>query len=442
MNKRIRKLDPDRTLNAHVPIPGSKSITHRALMMASLAKGESEIANALTAEDTLLTAKALQQLGVTLKWEEDLVRIIPPEYRWKRTEAPIWLGNSGTSMRLLLSLAAAGEGTFTFDGTERLRERPVGPILEALGNLGVSFRYLRQSGCPPVELVSKGLKGGQTVVDARRSGQFLSSLLMAAPLAERDLIIGWMEPAASFPYVRLTLDMMAEAGIVHERQGPDRIRVPAPQTYGGLRMTVEGDISSASYFWAAAAMSRGRVRTFPLRRASLQGDLLLLDVLQSMGCRVSWDADGVTVEGPPELAPVELDMNAMPDMVPTVAVLAAAAPGLTRLRNVAHLRIKESDRLRALATELTKFDVTVRELPDGLVIHGGAPKPPKTVVDSHDDHRIAMAFAVLGLYTGGVEIAQAETVGKSFPNFWQRLEDMAAASFENKEPDPVSDPAL
>lgn len=397
-------------------------------MMASLAQGESRITNALAAEDTLLTAEALRQLGVSINWDEEAILVEPPEQRWKQPDSPIFLGNSGTSMRLLLSLAAAGNGTFIFDGTKRLRERPVGPVLEALEALGPSCRYLNQSGYPPLEITSSGLSGGATQVDARQSSQFLSSLLIAAPCARREVRIGWLEPIASLPYVTLTLEMMAQAGIHFHWTAANQIFIPAPQHYLPLPYTVEGDCSSASYFWAAAAITEGEIYTHPLSPQSRQGDLRLLEVLQEMGCTVSWEGDGVIVGGPDLLQPLDLDMNAMPDMVPTVAVLAAFAQGRSQIRNVAHLRVKESDRLHAIATELSKFAVAVEEHRDGLVIQGGTAHPPQGGIEVYDDHRIAMAFALMGLRLEGVEIHGAEAVAKSFPLFWELFENLGLDS--------------
>lgn len=393
-------------------------------MMASLAQGESRITNALAAEDTLLTADALRQLGVAIVWHEEAILVKPPAQRWAQPDCPIFLGNSGTSMRLLLSLAAAGKGRFVFDGTQRLRQRPVGPVLEALEALGPTCRYLNEPGYPPLEIVSHGLQGGEVQVDARQSSQFLSSLLMASPCANGEVRISWLEPVASLPYVTLTLDMMTHAGIHFERTAANQITIPAPQPYLTAPYTVEGDCSSASYFWAAAALTGGEITTFPLSPQSRQGDLRLLEVLKGMGCSVSWERDEVTVSGPDQLLPVDLDMNAMPDMVPTVAVLAAFAQGRSQVRNVAHLRVKESDRLHALAAELGKFAVPVEEHQDGLAIQGGTVCAPLGSIEVYDDHRIAMAFALMGLCVEGVEIRGAEAVAKSFPSFWEVFESL------------------
>jgi len=421
----IKKLQPGFKIQAQIRLPGSKSITQRALIMASLARGESELTNALVAEDTILTTEALRQLGVGVTWKEETVTVNPPEHRWAQPEGPLYLRNNGTSMRFLLSLAAVGKGRFVFDGNPRLRERPVGPVLAALETLGATCRYLNQAGYPPVEIVGRGLSGGQILVDARQSSQFLSSLLIAAPCARGEVRIGWMGPVASLPYVTLTLAMMGQAGIHFRWMAANQITIPAPQDYLPVPYAVEGDCSSASYFWAAAALTGGEVYTYPVSQQSRQGDIRLLEVLEEMGCGVSWENEGVRVSGPDHLQPVDLDMNAMPDMVPTLAVMAAFAQGRSQIRNVPHLRVKESDRLHAIATELDKFAVPVDEHADGLVIEGGQVLSPKDGIEVYKDHRIAMAFALVGLCVEGVEILGAEAVAKSFPSFWDLFERLA-----------------
>lgn len=425
MKKTVKRIEPVSRVDATIKLPGSKSITHRALLMAALAEGKSEIRGPLIADDTLLTAKALTQLGVQVDWGGDKATVIPPKSRWQQPGEPILLGNSGTSMRLLPAVAATGSGSFIFDGTQRLRERPIGPVLDALETLGVRHRYLMQAGYPPVEIETRGLNGGEIWVDASQSSQFLSALLIASPCARSEMRVGWFEPAASFPYVLLTLAMMAQLGIEYHWLTPRQVVVPAPQPYAPLSYQVEGDCSSASYFWAAAALTGGEVFTYPIFSGSAQGDCRLLDVLEQMGCSIQWEDEGVRVMGSGRLRPVDLDMNKMPDMVPTLAVLAALADGRSRIRNVAHLRVKESDRLHAVASELAKFGVHVRELADGLDIEGGKIGRPKGGIEAHDDHRIAMAFALLGLCVEGVEIHGAEAVAKSFPSFWEVFERLA-----------------
>lgn len=418
----IKTIRPVSIAHRQIHLPGSKSITHRALMMAALADGPGRIRNPLEAEDTLLTAKALEQMGVVVDWSRDSILITPPATRWSQPEVPIYLGNSGTSARLLLALVCAGAGTIALDGTARLRERPVGPAAEALQKLGAEMRWLGNRGFPPVEIRSNGLDGGEVFVDAAGSSQFLSGILMVAPTARKNTTVEWSEPTASFPYVMITLSMMKNAGIQYERVASNKVFIPAPQAYAPRDITVEGDCSSASYFWGAAALTGGTVTTSPVARDSLQGDRRFLDVLVKMGCGIEWTNEGVAVTGPKRLMPVDLDMNEMPDMVPTLGILAAFAAGTSRIRNVAHLRIKESDRIQTVATGLQSLGVPVEQMEDGLIIHGGRPLPPSRPIATFDDHRIAMAFALAGLRIEGVVIEGAECVSKSFPTFWDLFE--------------------
>ncbi len=425
MTRLVKSIEPLSKVNARIRLPGSKSITHRALMMAALSEGPWEIANPLRAEDTLITAGALESLGAIVDWKEGSVCLRPPDRRWSTPRGPILLGNSGTSTRLLLALFSAGVATFVMDGSPRLRQRPVGPAVEALRELGAVISWLGEPGFLPVEINSRGLGAGEVFVDASKSSQFLSGILIAAPAALGPVRVRWSEPVASRPYLEMTLGMMKDAGIRFERHGSDTIEIPAPQAYAARNFTVEGDCSTASYFWGAAALTGGEVFTSPVSCASLQGDCRFLEVLAQMGCRVVWEDDGVRVLGPPRLSPVTVDMNEMPDMVPTLAVLCAFAEGVSRIENVAHLRIKESDRLYAVACGLRVLGIEARELPDGLVIYGGAPAgAPAGPVEAFDDHRIAMAFAVAGLRLKGVVIDGAESVSKSFPEFWEIFETL------------------
>lgn len=426
MKKLIAKLGPNAKIEAEIRLPGSKSMTHRALIIASLASGTCEIFNPLSAEDTQITARALEQLGTVIEWRRDSVLVTPPKKLWEQPDEPIYLGNSGTTTRFLIALACAGTGKFVLDGTPRLRERPVGPVVEAVESLGARVRWLGEGGYPPLEIIGNRLSGGEIRVDASKSSQFLSGLLLAAPTARAGIHLTWPEPAASFPYVAMTLEMMRKAGIQLKRPASNVVYIPAPQNYSLHNFLVEGDCSSASYFWAAAALTGGSVFTLPVPPESIQGDFRFLGVMAKMGCRVTREGDGVRVSGPDRLEPVVIDMNAMPDMVPTLAVLAAFADGTSRIENVAHLRIKESDRLDAVASGLSVLGIEVEQLPEGLIIHGGRPATPSGPISAFDDHRIAMAFALAGLRVDGVEIDGAEAVAKSFPEFWERFDRLGS----------------
>jgi 3-phosphoshikimate 1-carboxyvinyltransferase len=410
-----QEITPCQPVQATLTLPGSKSYTHRALMAAALAGGTSVLTNALAAEDTELTAAALARLGAGINWQGTTIRVTGRGGRWLPAQLPIYLGNSGTSMRFLTALAALGEGEYLLTGTDRLCQRPLGELLEALGQAGVQAVSERGDGCPPVR-VTGGLTGGKAQLSGGTSSQYLSALLFIGPLAPTGLKIEITGELVSRPYVDLTLEVLGNFGISYYREGYRYFELPGGQCYLPRDYVIEADASSASYFWAAAAITGGRVTITNLSLESSQGDAAFPEVLGRMGCAVESTPAGLTVRGGP-LQGITVDMATMPDLVPTLAVLAAFATGDTVITGVAHLRHKESDRLAAVATELGKLNIEARETPDGLVIRGGTPKG--AVIHTYNDHRIAMSFAVAGLKIPGVAIEDPECVAKSFPDFWQ-----------------------
>jgi len=411
----LKKINPLEHVQATLTLPGSKSYTHRALMAAALAAGESILTNALAAEDTELTARALAQLGAGIDWQGTTVRVTGQKGRWLPVTLPIYLGNSGTSMRFLTALTALGEGEYLLTGTPRLCRRPLGELLTALGEIGVRTVCEKDDGCPPVR-VTGGLTGGQAHLSGGTSSQYLSALLFIGPLAPKGLEIEVTGDLVSRPYVDLTLEVLSDFGISFYREGYRYFQLPGGQGYLPREYQIEADASSASYFWAAAALTGGRVTITNLSLESNQGDAAFPKVLERLGCALESTPAGLTVQGGP-LKGVEVDMATMPDLVPTLAVLAAFAQGDTVITGVAHLRHKESDRLAAVAAELTKLGIEARETEDGLVIRGGAPQG--AVIHTYDDHRIAMSFAVAGLKAKGMSIADPDCVAKSFPDFWE-----------------------
>lgn len=412
---KIKKIKPSQSVQATLTLPGSKSYTHRALVAAALAEGESLLSNALRAEDTELTARALAQLGADIDWQGATIRVQGTGGRWRPVAEPIYLGNSGTSMRFLTALAALGQGRYVLTGTARLCQRPLGDLLAALEQLGVQAVSEKGNGCPPV-MVLGGLKGGPARLSGAVSSQYLSALLFIGPLAPHGAEIEVIGELVSRPYVDLTLEVLGDFGISYYREGYRYFRLPGGQTYQSRCYEIEADASSASYFWAAAALTSGRVTITNLSLESSQGDAAFPRVLQQMGCILESTPGGLTVQGG-KLQGVQVDMATMPDLVPTLAVLAAWAEGETVITGVAHLRHKESDRLAAAATELKKMGVAVRETPDGLIITGG--RPHGAAIETYEDHRIAMSFAVAGLKVPGIAILNPDCVAKSFPDFWQ-----------------------
>jgi len=414
----VKEIKPRGKIEATLTLPGSKSYTHRALIAAALAPGESLLTNALRAEDTELTAQALERLGAGIAWKDTEVRLRGTGGRWQPAPEPIYLGNSGTSMRFLTALTALGRGEYHLTGSPRLCERPVGELLQALASLGVEAHSQQGNGCPPV-IVRGGLTGGRTQLSGAVSSQYLSAMLFIAPLAPQGAEIEITGELVSRPYVNLTLEVLADFGISFYREGYKFFQVPGGQSYQPRDYEIEADASSASYFWAAAALTGGRVTITNLSLESCQGDIDFLSVLARMGCRIAPTEAGLTLQGGP-LTGIEVDMAPMPDLVPTLAVAAAFARGDTVITGAAHLRHKESDRLAAVAGELARMGISAAETADGLIIHGG--HPHGAIIHTYDDHRIAMSFAVAGLKIPGISIRDAQVVAKSFPDFWEYFE--------------------
>ena len=413
-------------VHASVRVPGSKSITNRALLLAALADGPSTIDGALFSDDSRWFVEGLRRLGVAVEVDEPARRVVvqgaggPPP----AAQADLWAELAGTAARFLLAYCCLGHGRFRVDGTARMRERPMADLLETLQALGADCRSRGLNGGLPVEVRAAGLRGGQAGVRGDVSSQFLSALLMVAPYAERSVELTLTTPLAAGPYVDITVAMMASFGVRVERRGYDWFRIPTGQRYHPLAYAVEPDASSASYFLAAAALTGGRVRVEGLPANALQGDIRFLDVLEQMGCAVTRASEWVEVAGPPQLRGVDVDMSAIPDMTLTLAALAPFATGPTAIRNVAFIRHHETDRIAACVKELRKLGVDVEERPDGLTIFpgwkGGA------ILDAHHDHRVAMAFALAGLKIPGVAIEGAECVAKTFPDFFERFADLTA----------------
>lgn len=407
-------------------VPPSKSVSHRQLALALLARAPVEVRNLLRAEDIDLFLGVLRTMGWTVEERRDhgveTVRLSPGD---PPREATLECGNAGTLLRFLVALAATVPGDWTLDGTARLRERPVGPLVAALRELGVIVQWRGVEGYPPLTVEGGTLRGGETTIDAGESSQYLSALLLAALAAQEPTHVR-VAALTSMPYVDVTLTLIVRWGGHFETTAHGFRVIP------GLRprvdAEVEGDYSAAAYPAAAAALTGGAVTLLGLTRRSRQGDRGFLDVLASMGADFEWSGDTLYVRGGGELNAVDVDMSAMPDQVPTLAALAPFARGTTSIRNVPHLRIKESDRLAAMARELARAGAEVEELADGLVIPGvwagtaatDLPQAP-VVVDAHGDHRIAMSMALVGLRRPGLEIAHPEVVAKSYPRFWDDL---------------------
>jgi 3-phosphoshikimate 1-carboxyvinyltransferase len=419
----MKTIDPVKTIDAVITVPGSKSYTQRALIAAALAPGRSVIRGALISQDTRYLMAALRQLGATVTVEETDVVVQGTGGTPATPTGPIDMGNNGTGLRLLTSVAALCRGTVVIDGAPRMRQRPIQPLLDALSMLGVTATCLNQDGCPPVRIRANGIAGGKALLDAAMSSQFLSSLLMAAPYAAGDVAVGLKGPLPSQPYVAISIDVMKTFGVPVVQHDSLSFFVEAPRAYRSLDYVVEGDLSSATYFMAAAAICGGTVCIENVRGDSLQGDLRFGDILRAFGCDIHMSPRGLTVTGPLSYhEDMAFDLGDAPDMVPALAVVCAFRKGKTRLKRIGHLRIKECDRILALASELKKIGATVAEGSDEMTVQGLAFRGAD--IDCFDDHRIAMSFAVAGLAIPGVSIKDPDCVGKSFPDFWKRLESL------------------
>jgi 3-phosphoshikimate 1-carboxyvinyltransferase len=402
--------------NTTVTVPGSKSYTHRALIVSALSDGECEIQNGLDSEDTRLTRDALRLMGISIDQGLASWRVRGVHGRLQPCANPIFLGNSGTSMRLLAAVCALGTGKYILTGTPRMQERPIQDLLEGLHQIGVRTISLGRPGCPPIEIEAGTISGGLVSLNCGTSSQYLSALLLISPFTQNGMEIAVTEGPVSKPYIDMTIDIMNHAGVSVSRDGYQQFQIDGNQGYRAGKFCVEPDISQAGYFWAAAAVTGATITVAGVSHDSRQGDLRLLDVLSSMECTTRVESDGISVTGG-ELGAVEVDMSAMPDMVPTLAVVAAFAKGKTVITNVGHLKAKESDRLGSVVAELKKLGIAAGCSDTAMWIEGG--KPHGALIDPHNDHRLAMSFAVAGLKTPEIRIENETCVEKSFPEFWK-----------------------
>ncbi len=413
-------------------LPPSKSLTQRYLNLALLARASVEIESPLLADDTRHFLTALERLGWGVVLGTQAARLTPGP---PPAVAELDCGDGGTMLRFLLATLTTVPGRWQLDGSARLRERPVAPLVAALRGLGARVRCLEQEGFAPLEIEGGTLAGGRIELDAARSSQYASALLMAATRATSEVELH-VAALTSRPYLELTLQTLSEFGGEVGREGSDHFRV-RPRPLAGGRYRVEGDLSAAAYPAAAAVLTGGRVLLEGAGSGSVQGDRRFFEVLARMGGEVAWRPDGVEVRGTGRLQAVDEDLSDLPDQVPTLAALASFARGTTRIRNVPHLRLKESDRLAAMARELTRLGATVRERRDGLEIDGtwaaGPPPAAEVVVDSWGDHRIAMSLALVGLRRPGVAISRPQVVSKSYPDFWRDLERLTGRPLEEKQ---------
>ena len=418
-------------LRASVRVPGSKSLTNRALLVAALAEGTTCLTNALFSDDSRYFAGALQKLGFDVRLDPDraemtvigLGGIIPAE------NADLFIGNAGTAARFLTAFLTLGHGEYILDGDTRMRERPISDLVAALEQLGATI-VNRQSSivnhkliCPPIQILASGLPGGSAIVAGNVSSQFLSGLLMVAPYAQALVELIVEGDLNSKPYVDMTLAVMSDFGVEVTRHNYARFVISPAGYQAKAKYAIEPDASAASYFFAAPAILGGTVRVGGLTRRSKQGDVAFLDVLLQMGCVVREETDYIEVTGPASLRGVDVDMRDISDTAQTLAAIAPFASSPTRIRGIGFISAKETDRIGATCAELARLGVDVQEHPDGLTIQPCASIQP-ALIHTYNDHRMAMAFALIGLRIPGLSIENPACVSKTFPNYFEVLETL------------------
>ncbi len=409
-------------------LPGSKSITNRALVIAALNSGEKKtrLRGVLRSEDTEIMIDCLEKLGfiISVNWKECSVFVSSPKAPGviPSSSAILFTGNSGTTMRFLTAMVGLGNGTYKLDGIKRMQERPINDLLKALNDLNINAVSENNNGCPPVIIKTSGWSGGIARINSEMSSQFISGILMAAPFAKGETRIIFEGKIVSQSYINITLAMLEDWGINTTKISDREYLIQGNQFGNRFEYQIEPDASAASYFYAAAAITGGTVTTPGLGKRSLQGDVKFVHALQLMGAKVSQDNNSTTVTGS-ELHGIDIDMNDISDTVMTLGVVACFAKGTTKITNIGHIRHKETDRINALANEIRKIGGLVEEFPDGITIHPAELHGAE--IETYNDHRIAMSFAIAGLKIPGITICNPSCVAKTYPDFF---EDLAKAT--------------
>lgn len=414
----------NRPVDATVEIPGSKSITNRALLVAALAQGDSILENALFSEDSKYFVKCLENLGIPITLNSYLsqIQVTGRGGEIPATQADLFVGLAGTAARFISALVALGNGEYRLDGVPRMRERPMDDLLKVLQTGGATVNFEGNPGFMPYTIYAQQFSGGHFRLKGNQTSQQLSALLMIAPLAQQDTIIEVEGTLVSQSYVKMTCRLMADFGVQVLQTNENQFQIKAGQRYHARNYTIEPDASNASYFFAAAAVTGGRVRVNHLTKQSCQGDILWLNVLEQMGCQIN-DSDNYTeVTGPKQLQGINIDMNDMSDLVQTLGAIAPFTSSPVIIRNVEHIRYKETERIQAVVTELRRLGVKVEEFADGLKIEPSPITP--AAIETYHDHRMAMAFAVTGLKVPGIVIKDPGCTAKTFPDYFTRFFQM------------------
>lgn len=433
-------VNPIVSLDGTVTLPGSKSLSNRCLLLAALSNGKTRVENLLESDDIRYMLEALDQMKVPVERDAEDKTAVTVTGQAGPINAPsdevceLFLGNAGTAMRPLAAALCMGEGKFVLDGVPRMRERPIADLIDGLKQLGADVSCVEETGCPPVTINAKGLDGGEASISGKMSSQFLSSLLMASPVATGDIKISIKDELISAPYVSLTIGLMKKFGvnvqIEGDMDGKPSFSIPASENYESPKsILVEGDASSASYFIAGAAITGGTVTVRGCGSESVQGDVAFADVMEKMGAKVTWAPESITVTRDPnvQLKGVDVDCGKIPDAAMTLAVAALFADGPTTIRNVYSWRLKETERMKAIVAECTKLGATVEEYRDYCVIH-----PPKdnkindnVLIETYDDHRMAMTFSLAACGGVNVIINDPGCTAKTFPTYFEMLEGIA-----------------
>lgn len=421
--KTIEILLLEKVLKNEVIMPGSKSLTNRALIMASLACGISKIAGISKSDDSDVLITALKNLGIKISQKDNLVIITGNGGRFVPYKGRLNVGNAGTSARFLISLACLIPREIIIDGSERIRERPIKELVEALISIGAKIKYLEKKGFLPINIKEGKLNEKTIFIRGDVSSQFISSLLMIAPLLKSGLTINISGKQVSKSYIDMTIDLMEKFGIKVKNDHLKSFYVKKNH-YRAINYQVDGDTSGASYFWAIAAITGLKIKVKNIDPQSKQGDIKFPEILRRMGCcvRKNTKENWIEVKGPSLLNGINVDMSSMPDTAQTLAVISAFAKGTTKITGLETLKIKETDRLKALKNELKRIGIRSEITDDSITIHGG--KPHGASIKTYNDHRMAMAFAVAGTKIKGVKIENPEVVNKSFPYFWKKLNSL------------------
>ena len=419
-------LSPIKNISGNVTLPGSKSVSNRILLLSMLAKGKTEIQNLLDSDDIRYMLEGMKKLGI--KFNEDrynkLIYVSGTSGKIPAKKANLMLGNAGTAIRPLTAALTLGYGDYILDGIPRMRKRPIIDLVKGLRQLGANLSCVKGNDCPPLKVNAGGLYGGITKLSGAISSQYLTSILLVSPYAKNEVKIEIIDKLVSIPYVEMTINLMKRFGVFVNHENYNVFNIPNQTYLSPGKIFVEGDASSASYFLAGAAITRGTISVIGCGNESIQGDIGFAKVLEQMGAKVKWDNQKITLTGS-YLKGIDIDMNRMPDAAMTLAVTAMFASGKTTIRNIYNWRFKESERLSAVCTELQKLGATVEKGKDYLVI-----QPPKKIkevaIETYDDHRMAMAFSLAACGNSPITINNPNCVRKTYPDYFKVLQGLCA----------------